>query len=255
MDFQYLKDFLDEKVEQYHSVEFIERDPIQIPHRFTDLEDIEISGFFACILAWGNRKSIIKSCENLLEIMGNAPFDFVINHTESDFKNIKTKALHRTFFTEDFIFFVKSLKKIYTEKKTMESLFLLEEGEEDFYHALARFRAYFFSESPEHRSGKHIANTYKNSAAKRLMMFLRWMVRQDKKGVDFGLWKNISPRFLSIPLDVHTANVSRKLGLLHRKQNDWKAVRELDEILRKMDNQDPAKYDFALFGLGESEEI
>ncbi len=254
MDFNDLKSFLDEKVEQYNCPDFIENDPIQIPHRFDLQQDIEISGFFSAIIAWGNRKSIINSANKIIEMMGNSPYDFVMNYSDKYLDKFGDKSVHRTFMMEDFKFFLKSLNNIYSKWGSLEDLFLLKDGETNFYHALERFRRQFLL-GEQHRSSKHISSTYKKSAAKRLMMYLRWFVRKDKKGVDFGLWKRIDQRNLSIPLDVHTANISRKLGLLHRPQNDWKAVEELDDSLRRMDEKDPAKYDFALFGIGVTKEL
>lgn len=254
MDFNNLKSFLDEKVEQYNCPDFIENDPIQIPHRFDLQQDIEISGFFSAIIAWGNRKSIINSANKIIEMMGNSPYDFVMNYSDKYLDKFGDKSVHRTFMMDDFKFFLKSLNNIYSKWGSLEDLFLLKDGETNFYHALERFRRQFLL-GEQHRSSKHISSTYKKSAAKRLMMYLRWFVRKDKKGVDFGLWKRIDQRNLSIPLDVHTANISRKLGLLHRPQNDWKAVEELDDSLRRMDEKDPAKYDFALFGIGVTKEL
>lgn len=254
MDFNDLKSFLDEKVEQYNCPDFIENDPIQIPHRFDLQQDIEISGFFSAIIAWGNRKSIINSANKIIEMMGNSPYDFVMNYSDKYLDKFGDKSVHRTFMMDDFKFFLKSLNNIYSKWGSLEDLFLLKDGETNFYHALERFRRQFLL-GEQHRSSKHISSTYKKSAAKRLMMYLRWLVRKDKKGVDFGLWKRIDQRNLSIPLDVHTANISRKLGLLHRPQNDWKAVEELDYSLRRMDEKDPAKYDFALFGIGVTKEL
>ena len=186
--------------------------------------------------------------------MGNSPYDFVMNVNLKDFKKLENKAVHRTFSAEDFQQFILNLKSIYSEFESLEQLFLLKENEENYYHAIERFRTRFLGEIP-HRSHKHVSSPYKNSASKRLVMFLRWMVRQDKKGVDFGIWKNLSPQYLSIPLDVHTANISRKLGILQRTQNDWKAVEELDQIIRKYNPEDPAVYDYALFGIGVSNEL
>lgn len=255
MKFEDLKAFLDQKAEEYNRPDFIENDPIQIPHQFTEKQDVEISAFFAAILAWGNRKSIIKDAQKVMDWMGNSPYDFVLNHQESDLKFIEGKPVHRTFNSEDFIHFLTCLRRVYQNSDSLESCFLLQEGETNFYHSLHRFREQFFDGNFEHRSRKHISSTYKNSSAKRLMMYLRWMVRKDKKGVDFGIWKRIDQRFLSIPLDVHTGTVSRKLNLVTRKQNDWKTVEELDVKLRKMDALDPAKYDFALFGSGVSGDL
>lgn len=186
--------------------------------------------------------------------MGNSPYDFVMNCTEKDFEKLENKAVHRTFSAEDFQQFIFNLKNVYTETESLEQLFLLKENEENYYHAIERFRNRFLGEIP-HRSHKHVSSPYKNSASKRLVMFLRWMVRDDKKGVDFGIWKNLPQKYLSIPLDVHTANISRKLGILNRTQNDWKAVEELDQIIRKYNAEDPAIYDYALFGIGVSKEL
>ena len=244
--------FLDEKAEEFNTPNYIETDPIQIPHRYSLRRDIEISGFFASIIAWGNRKSIIKNADKMMGIMGNSPYDFVMNVQESHFSIIEGKAVHRTFNAEDFKVFVFNLKRVYQENENLENLFLLRDGEINFYHALERFRNIFLS-SELHRSHKHIGSSYKKSACKRLMMYLRWMVRKDNKGVDFGIWDKLDPAYLSCPLDVHSGNIARKLGILERKQNDWKAVEELDLTLRKYNPQDPALYDFALFGLGALE--
>ena len=245
-------DFLDEKAEEFNTPNYIETDPIQIPHRYSLRQDIEISGFFVSIIAWGNRKSIIKNADKMMGIMGNSPYDFVMNVQESHFSIIERKAVHRTFNVEDFKVFVFNLKRVYQENESLEHLFLLRDGETNFYHALERFRNIFLS-SELHRSHKHIGSSYKKSACKRLMMYLRWMVRKDNKGVDFGSWDKLDPAYLSCPLDVHSGNIARKLGILERKQNDWKAVEELDLKLRKYNPQDPAVYDFALFGLGALE--
>ena len=254
LKFEELKIFLDEKADQYNHPEFIENDPIQIPHRFTLKQDIEIAGFLAATISWGNRKAIIKSAEKMLEIMGNAPYDFVLNHTEKDLKSIEDKSIHRTFNGEDFTYFMKQFKRIYHENGSLENLFRLNESETSFLHSVERFRSSFLG-TEKHRSHKHVSSPYKNSSTKRIIMFLRWMVRKDKRGVDFGIWENTDQQYLSIPLDVHTGNISRKLGLISRTQNDWKTVEELDVVIRKFDEKDPAKYDFALFGLGVTKEL
>lgn len=254
MKFKELKDFLDEKADQYNQKDFIENDPLQIPHRFTLRQDIEISAFLTAIISWGNRKSIIKSAEKMLGFMGDSPYDFIINIKENDLKSIENQTVHRTFNGEDFAQFIRNLNLVYTKYDSLENLFLLKPNETNYYHALHRFRTEFLGDGL-HRCQKHISSTYKNSSAKRLMMFLRWMVRQDNRGVDFGIWENLPQGYLSIPLDVHTGNISRKLSLVKRKQNDWKTVEELDVPLRKMNSEDPAKYDFALFGLGVSKEF
>ena len=251
MKFEELKTFLDEKADQYNHSGFIEKDPISIPHRFVLKQDIEISGFLTATISWGNRKSILNSAEKMLGFMDHSPYDFVLNVSEKYLKSLEGMPVHRTFNGEDFAEFIRNLKRIYAEYGSMEPVFFPQENESSYYHALNRFRNVFLGNA-DHRSRKHVSSTYKNSSAKRLMMFLRWMVRQDNKKVDFGIWKLHSPAHLSVPLDVHTGNVSRSLGLVIRKQNDWKTVEELDVILRKMDAADPAKYDFALFGLGVS---
>lgn len=254
LKFEELRDFLNEKADQYNAPDFIENDPIQIPHRFSLKQDIEIAGFLAATISWGNRKSIISSADKMLEIMGNSPYDFVMNYSEKDLKDIQDKSIHRTFNGQDFSYFIKQFNRIYKQNETLESLFEVKEPEDNFLHAIERFRNGFL-ETEKHRSHKHISSPYKNSSAKRIIMFLRWMVRKDKRGVDFGIWENIDQKYLSIPLDVHTGNISRKLGLVSRTQNDWKTVEELDAAIRKFDETDPAKYDFALFGLGVTKEL
>jgi uncharacterized protein (TIGR02757 family) len=254
LSFEELKSFLDEKADQYNQIDFIENDPIQIPHRFSLKQDIEIAGFLAATISWGNRKSIIKSAEKMLEIMGNSPYDFVMNHSEKELENLKDKSIHRTFNGEDFGYFIQQFRRIYKENESLENLFKVNDSEINFQHAIERFRSQFLG-TEKHRSYKHISSPYKNSSTKRIIMFLRWMVRKDKRGVDFGVWENIDHKFLSIPLDVHTGNMSRKLGLITRTQNDWKTVEELDITIRKFDDKDPAKYDFALFGLGVTKEL
>lgn len=249
-----LKDFLDEKYRLYHSSEFIESDPIQIPHLFEKKQDIEISAFLTASIAWGQRKSIIKNAKSLMQRMDNCPYDFIINHEEEDLKNFEG-FVHRTFNSLDLRFFISSLKSLYQKESSLEIFFKAREGEGDLQMAISRFRQNFFHLNHLKRTEKHISNPLKNSACKRLNMFLRWMVRTNSAGVDFNIWKEISPSYLSCPLDVHSGNVARKLGLLSRKQNDGKALKELDESLRKMDPQDPVKYDFALFGLGVFEKF
>jgi uncharacterized protein (TIGR02757 family) len=254
LSFKELKSFLNEKADQYNSPDFIEDDPIQIPHRFSVKQDIEIAGFLAATISWGNRKSIIRSADKMLDIMGNSPYDFVLNHSEKDLEILREKSIHRTFNGEDFAYFIRQFNKIYKENESLENLFLVKDQETNFQHAIERFRSSFL-ETEKHRSHKHISSPYKNSSSKRIIMFLRWMVRKDKRGVDFGIWENINQKHLSIPLDVHTGNISRKLGLVFRTQNDWKTVEELDVAIRKFDENDPAKYDFALFGLGVTKEL
>lgn len=244
-----LKEFLDTKVDQYNHPKFIESDPIQIPHQFSKKEDIEISGFLAATIAWGNRKSIINNANKMMNFLDQSPHDFIINHEESDLKKL-LPFVHRTFNGNDFIQFIKSLKHIYITHNGLESVFSKSSEGQNFQHAIHDFKTIFFEMDHLERTRKHVSDPLKNSAAKRINMYLRWMVRQDKNGVDFGIWKRISPALLSCPLDVHSGNVARKLKLLKRKQNDGKALLELDTSLRKLDPKDPVKYDFALFGLG-----
>ncbi|MDB2385085.1 TIGR02757 family protein [Polaribacter sp.] len=244
-----LKEFLDEKVILYNNPKFIESDPIQIPHKFTQKEDIEIAGFLTAIISWGNRKMIINNATKMMQLLDNAPFDFIINHTQKDLDEI-SHFVHRTFNTIDFHQFIKSLKNIYSNHGGLEKSLAIANNENNYKVAIHDFKKLFFEIPHETRTLKHISDPLKNSAAKRINMYLRWMVRNDDKGVDFGIWKTHNPANLSCPLDVHSGNVARKLKLLKRKQNDWKALVELDTFLRKMDKQDPVKYDFALFGLG-----
>lgn len=244
-----IKDFLDEKVEQYNHPKFIESDPIQIPHRFTLKEDIEISGFLVATFSWGNRKSIIKNGEKLMELMGNSPFDFVMNFSD-DYSERLSDFVHRTFNSTDLIYFIKALQNIYKNHDGLEAVFWKNAEKENLQAAIHHFKKVFFELPHLKRTEKHVSDPLKNSAAKRINMFLRWMVRKDNKGVDFGIWDSLTPAQLSCPLDVHSGNVARKLNLLQRKQNDAKALAELDAALRKLDKNDPVKYDFALFGLG-----
>ena len=252
MTFNERTDFLNQKVIQYNTTDFIETDPIQIPHLFTKKEDIEISGFLAATIAWGNRTMIIKNATHIIDAMDHAPYDFILHHNESDLLRLE-KFVHRTFNAKDLYFFIKSLRHIYTKHHGLESLFKTHNEEYDMKGALGRFRDIFFELNHKKRVEKHISNSLKNSACKRLIMFLRWMVRQDDCGVDFGIWESISPSKLTIPLDVHSGKIARSLGLVTRKANDWKTLEEIDISLRKMDPNDPAKYDYALFGLSAFE--
>ncbi len=252
-----LKLFLNKQVKFYEIPRFIENDPIGIPHLFTQNADIEIMGFFAALFAWGQRKTIIQKSKELISRMDGRPHDFIINHRESDLKNL-LGFKHRTFNDTDLLYFVAFLKFHYQKSASLESAFLkaYSENDENIESALNGFRNYFFS-LPEasHRTLKHISSPIQNSACKRLNMFLRWMVRTDQKGVDFGIWKSIKPAQLICPLDLHVARVARKLGLLTRTQNDWKAAIELTQSLKKLDAGDPVKYDFALFGMGVEREM
>jgi uncharacterized protein (TIGR02757 family) len=243
-----LKDFLDEKVIQYNNFDFIESDPIQIPHSFSLKEDIEIAGFLSATIAWGNRKMIIKNSKKFMEIMGNSPYDFVMNHSESNL-DLFDNFVHRTFNSLDAKTFMKALQNIYNNHGGLESVFAKHQEENSMQKSIHEFKKVFFEIEHLERTQKHVSDPLNNSAAKRINMYLRWMIRNDNK-VDFGIWKTISTSKLSCPLDVHSGNVARKLGLLNRKQNDGKALAELDLALRKLDKNDPVKYDFALFGLG-----
>lgn len=244
-----LKEFLDEKEAQYNHPRFLEDDPLQVPHRFSKKEDIEISGFLTATIAWGNRKSIINNASRLMELLDNAPYDFIVNHTEDDLDKL-APFVHRTFNGSDLGYFVTSLKNIYTNHGGLEGVFTQHQTADSMQGSISRFKELFFELEHEQRTSKHISDPNKGSAAKRINMYLRWMVRDNSTGVDFGLWKGINPAKLSCPLDVHSGNVARKLKLLKRKQNDAKALQELDNSLRKLDASDPVKYDFALFGLG-----
>lgn len=244
-----IKSFLDFKVEQYNHPGFIETDPVKIPHMFSKKEDIEISGFLTATIAWGNRKSILTNASGLMNLLDNAPHEFIINHTEKDLSSLE-KFVHRTFNGNDLQYFITSLKNIYSNHGGMEDVFNKYAIKDSLQPAIHEFRKIFFELPHLERTGKHVSDPMKNSAAKRINMFLRWMVRRDNAGVDFGLWGNLKASQLSCPLDIHSGNTARKLGLLSRKQNDGRSLKELDISLRKLDPLDPVKYDFALFGLG-----
>lgn len=248
-----IKNFLDEKVEEFNTLSYIDSDPIQIPHQFSKSENIEISAFLTATIAWGQRKSIINNAKKLMQLMDNDPYDFILNAQENDFSHLEDFK-HRTFNGTDLKFFIKSLKNIYQNHGGLKSIFEQSAQEKDIRFALSNFRKIFLETEHEKRSEKHISNIEKNASCKRLNMYLRWMVRKDNIGVDFGLW-NIPMSKLFIPLDVHCGNVARKLGILKRKQNDWKAVEELNAVLSNFDVKDPVKYDYALFGLGVFEKF
>lgn len=249
-----LKEFLDEKARKYNHTGFIGTDPILIPHRFSQKEDIEISAFLAATMAWGNRKMIIGKASDLMNRLGNSPFDFVMNYSSEDFEKIESFR-HRTMNAIDLDFYFRSLQNIYRNHGGLENIFQFKSSETDSWNAIERFRKKFLEIPHEIRSEKHLSNPAKGSAAKRLNMYLRWMVRSDNQGVDFGIWKNISSSQLVCPLDVHSGNVARSLGILERKQNDRKAAEELNSKLKEFDPDDPVKYDFALFGLGVFEKF
>ena len=254
-----LKSFLDEKALQYNTLDFIESDPVQIPHLFILKEDIEIAGFLSATIAWGNRKMIIKNSHRMMDLMGNSPYDFVMSHNDNDLERLES-FVHRTFNGQDFACFIKGLQHIYAHHGGLEAAFSKKNNGNsnsnsnsktiNLQNNIHEFKKLFFEIPHQNRTQKHISDPMNGSAAKRINMYLRWMCRHDNKGVDLGIWKSISPSLLSCPLDVHSGNVARKLGLLSRKQNDGKALLELDTALRLLDPNDPVKYDFALFGLG-----
>lgn len=244
-----LYSFLEEKVEYYNNPKFIESDPIQIPHQYILKEDIEISGFLTATISWGNRKMIIQNAYKMMALMGNTPFDFVMSYTTTDLDRLEN-FVHRTFNNIDFTTFIRGLRHIYKNHHSIENVFDSYQEEHSLQQSIHEFKKIFFEIDHQNRTQKHISDPLNNSAAKRINMYLRWMIRQDNKGVDLGIWKKIAPSKLSCPLDVHSGNVARKLGLLTRKQNDGKALSELDGNLRTFDPNDPVKYDFALFGLG-----
>jgi len=259
LEFLELKDFLDIKVAQYNRPDFITNDPICIPHRFSKKQDIEIAAFFAAILAWGQRKTIINKCTDLFNRMDNAPYHFMLQHSDEDLKGL-LGFKHRTFNDTDLLYFVSFFKHHYSLSDTLETAFLPEYFEDQLNftaeNALNHFRLYFFSlpDSPR-RTVKHISSPLQKSTCKRLNMFLRWMVRKDNMGVDFGVWNSIKAADLICPCDVHVDRVARRLEMITRKQTDWRTAVELTEELRRFDPADPVKYDFALFGLGVEEKF
>ncbi|TPN88699.1 TIGR02757 family protein [Aquimarina algicola] len=249
-----LKDFLDEKAAFYENPKFIETDPVQIPHLFTQKEDIEIAGFLTATISWGNRKSILTNAHKLMSILGDSPYDFIMTHPKIEPEDLND-FVHRTFNTHDLAYFITGLHRLYTKYGDMESFFTQFKSENSLQNAIHHFKREFFVLPHLSRTEKHISDPQKKSAAKRINMFLRWMVRNPKAGVDLGIWKTLSPSQLSCPLDVHSGNVARKLKILNRKQNDSVALLELDTALRKLDPNDPVKYDYALFGLGVFEKF
>lgn len=244
-----LKTFLDEKVDCYNQTSFIENDPICIPHRFSKKQDIEIAGFFAAIFAWGIRKTIINKSTDLLNRMGNSPYEFILHHSSQDLKGL-LGFKHRTFNDIDLFFLVDVFKKHYQQHATLETAFLPNKKEPSQQERLEYFYNYIFSHDHLRRSEKHISTPAKNSACKRINMYLRWMVRQDTVGVDFGIWKQMKPTDLMIPLDVHVCRVAKQLGLMDNQKSNWKETVMLTDKLRQFDATDPVKYDFALFGMG-----
>jgi len=250
-----IKIFLEEKYFQYNTPSFIVCDPISIPHSFKDLRDREISGFLTAAIAWGRRDLILRSSRRLLDIMDNSPYEFIISASDTEFER-GTRFVHRTFNGTDLVYFMKGLRHIYSNYESLEDVLveILKNGG-SVREGVSHLRSVFFSLPHASRNEKHFADVMGGAAGKRLNMFLRWMVRKDDRGVDLGIWKKIDPSLLYIPLDLHSGNTARSLGLLDRKMNDWKAVEELTEVLRSFDPADPAKYDFALFGLGVNEKF
>jgi uncharacterized protein (TIGR02757 family) len=255
MEGKKLKEFLNRKVDEYNQPSFISADPISIPHLFSKKQDIEIAGFFASIFAWGNRTTIINKSKELMTLLNNAPHDFITSHSEKDLKRLLSFK-HRTFNVTDLLYFILFLKHHYQQFNTLETAFAnwMSKKDETIEKGLKGFHNYFFSlQDAPVRTKKHIATPEKNSTCKRLNMFLRWMVRRDECGVDFGIWQSISPSQLICPIDVHVARVAKRFNLIQRKQLDWETALELTTHLRKFDRHDPVKYDFALFGIGVSE--
>ena len=249
-----LKKLLDSKVDLYNRPSFIANDPISVPHRFSKKQDIEIAGFFAAIFAWGQRKTIINKSNELMDLMDNSPHDFILHHKETDLRAL-LEFKHRTFNSTDLLYFIAFLKHHYQQHNSLEKAFTQHKSI-DVRDMLVQFHQYFFSlEFAPKRTQKHIATPLRKSTCKRLNMYLRWMVRNDKQGVDFGIWKKIQPSQLYIPFDVHVARVAEHLGLITRTQKDWQTVEELTENLRTLDAHDPVKYDFALFGMGVYEQF
>jgi len=248
-----LQSFLDAKVAQYNRPEFIKNDPVSIPHLFTKKQDIEIMGFWAATLAWGQRVTIINKCRELIALMDGAPYDFIMNHEDIDLKKL-LHFKHRTFNDIDTLYFIEFFRWHYTNYDSLESAFIPADGIYTPFRGLGGFRDYFFS-LPDfpHRTQKHVSSPSQKSTCKRLNMFLRWMVRNDGCGVDFGIWNQIKPADLICPCDLHVDRVARQLKLITRKQTDWQTAVELTEKLRELDPADPVKYDFALFGLGIEE--
>ena len=246
-----IKELLEEKYLEYCRPEFIESDPIQIPHMFSSKQDIEISGLISATIAWGQRPTIIKNSKSIMKRMGNEPYRFAMEHSLNDLKALDG-FVHRTFNSDDLKQFILSLKHLYSEHESLEEVFMngTQKGDLNLGNSISHFKKEFFNTPHQKRTQKHVSDPLKGSAAKRICMYLRWMVRPNDRNVDFGIWNRIPTSVISCPLDVHSGRNARDLGLLTRRQNDWKAVVELDSSLRKLDSNDPAKYDFALFGMG-----
>lgn len=248
-------DLLESKVAEYNRPDFITDDPISIPWAFRKKQDIEIAGFFAAVLAWGQRGTIIRKCRELMAMMDNDPHRFILGHSEQDLKPF-LDFKHRTFNTTDTLYFISFMKWFYQRHSSLEHAFPLEPESETIESALVSFQRIFFSlDHAPLRTRKHIPSPERKSTCKRLAMYLRWMVRSDQQGVDFGLWKRISPSQLVCPCDLHVDRIGRRLKLIRRKQTDWLTALELTTNLRAFDPVDPVKYDFALFGMGVSEKV
>ena len=254
LDDKALRELLDERVLLYNTPAFIAADPVSIPHRFEKRQDIEIAGLFAATLAWGNRTSIINNLSRLMHWMGHAPHDFILNHSDADLKPMLSFA-HRTFNATDLLYFIETLRLHYQQSASLEDAFVTDErlASKDVGPALTHFHNYFFQGEHPDRTRKHVSTPARGSACKRLCMYLRWMVRKDEAGVDFGIWKKISPAQLVCPLDVHVARVAKRLELTSRPAADWRSAIELTERLRRWRPEDPAVYDYALFGMGMGE--
>jgi uncharacterized protein (TIGR02757 family) len=254
---QNLKEFLDSRVAKYNCLDFIQNDPVQIPHLFSRKQDIEIMGFWAAVLAWGQRVTIINKCKELIQLMDGAPYDFALHHSENELKRFG-HFVHRTFNGTDALYFLHFFHTYYQQHDSLEDAFSshLKPSDKTIENGLIGFHKIFFdSEFAPKRTHKHVATPSSGSACKRINMFLRWMVRNDGRGVDFGIWQKIQPSQLVIPCDLHVDRVARRLGMITRKQTDWKTALELTANLRELDPQDPVKYDFALFGLGVVEKF
>ena len=247
-----LKEILEEKAELYNRINFIEDDPISIPHLFSKREDIEISGLLTAIISWGQRKTLIRNAREMMLRMDDAPFDFVMHHSETDLMRFQN-FVHRTFNGNDCQFFIRRLGEVYRNHQSLETLFSIRNG--SIYDGILNFRNVMFDTLVPQGTSKHLADPSTGSAAKRINMYLRWMVRNDKRKIDFGLWNTIPMSGLMIPLDVHSGGVARKLGILQRKQDDWRAVEELTGFLRQLDAADPVRFDYALFGMGVNEKL
>jgi uncharacterized protein (TIGR02757 family) len=248
-----IRNLLELKADFYNARDFIETDPISVPHMFTRKEDIEIAGFLTAIISWGQRKTIIKNAQHLMSLMDQAPYDFIIQATDREISGL-SNFQHRTFNGLDCIYFIHSLRNIYARYGGLENAFSLSMNN-NVFSRIIHFRKAFFELESMPRTGKHIADPARGSSAKRINMFLRWMVRRDQNGVDFGIWEEVKPVDLYCPLDIHSGKVARKIGLLNRKQDGWKSVEELTAALRLLDPNDPVKYDFALFGMGVFEKF